>query len=894
METPPLRLPRPAPALILLGLLAAGCNDGAFASLDSPPGASILEPESGTQIREGDPLALRGFVDDRRTPLAELLVSWTSSLDGQFFEGAPGDDGITAVQTVTLQPGEHEISLRVIDPRGLSGVDSVTVTVLENSAPDIVITEPTPESLYHSDVPVSLVVGVIDPEDAPTELRVQWIEDGEALLPEQIPDDSGTSIATLLFDEGPHSLLAEVRDQEGKTATATVTFVVGGPNGLPTCSLDGPADGSMFLLGDPVTFSGTAQDPDVPSSALTVDWISSVDGTLGSNVPADSGAAAYATSGLSGGQHTVTMVVIDEVGATCADSVTLRISAPPAVTISAPANNTTVGQGQGVVVQGTAIDFEDPEESLTILWSSSLDPIGADTADALGFVSGYWTPTTLGTHVVTLEATDTEGLTGSASVTLVLNGSPGAPGVSIAPAAPTSLMDLVAQIDIQASDPEADALTYDWAWTLDGVLQPSLNGSTVPAANTIKGQIWEVSVTATDGWSVGPAGTATVTVANGAPSVTAPVISPALLYTTNSPTCAGAVGSDPDGDPVTVTLSWEVNTQAAGSGATLPSSAIAKNDSVVCVASPDDGVDIGVSAPSAPAVVLNSAPSAPSAVLTPSAPTPDDYLTCSLDAAGVDPDGDLVTHTTNWSINGATISGTGSLLSAGWTVNNDVVTCSITATDGSATSAPGTDTVTVCSSGTWYEDADGDGFGNFSTEVVTCSPPANWIPVAGDCDDSDPNIFPTAGDTATDAIDSDCDGMECEAADLNGAYFVVCLDNGDWFDAELACTSAGYDGLASLTSAAEETHVVNLLIATGGANNQQPWLGLTDQSSPGTFAWTDGSAVSYSNWDTGQPDSGGSGGDCAILDYSSGASAWDDVSCGQGSPGWTAFVCSTR
>ena len=885
----------PRHALLLLPvLLAAGCNDGAFASLNSPPGASILEPEHGTEIREGETVRLRGFVDDNRTPLDRLLVSWTSSLDGQLFEGQPGDDAITSLEVTTLQPGEHDISLRVVDPRGLSGTDQVTITVLENGAPSIVITEPLPDGVYHSDVPVPLVVGVIDPEDDPTDLRVNWTHDGAPLVSEQIPDSGGTSIATVEMEEGNYSLIAEVRDQEGKTATATVTFVVGGPNGLPSCSLDAPGDGSVFIQGDAVTFSGTATDPDVPASALSIDWLSSADGALGSSVAADSGAVAFSTSSLSGGLHTVTMVVVDEVGATCADSVDIRISSPPSVVISSPAPASTVGEGVGVLIEGTVLDLEDPEESLYVEWSSSLEAIGPDYPDSNGFVTGLWTPTQLGSHVLTLSATDTEGLTGTATVTLDVNGAPGAPVVSIAPTTPTSLDDLVAQIDVSASDPEADPLTYTWTWLKDGVPQSGLTGATVPASNTIRSQVWTVSVSATDGWNTGPAGTASVTIANGAPTVTAPTISPSALYTTTTPTCGGAIGSDPDGDPVTVSLSWEVNGAAVATGATLSSSAIAKNDTVVCVATPTDGIDVGASVPSTALSVLNSAPSAPVPSISPSNPTPDDALTCDLTAAGVDPDGDSVTHDTTWEINGTALSGSGTLLGAVWTNNNDTVTCSVTATDGSATSPAGTDTVTVCAQGTWYEDFDGDGYGNYATEVVTCSPPAGWIAVAGDCDDTDATIYPTAGDTATDNVDSDCDGMECEAADLNGTYFVVCLDNGDWFDAELACTSAGYDGLASLTSAAEETHVVNLLIATGGANNQHPWIGLTDQGLPGTFAWTDGSPLSYTNWDTGQPDSGGSGNDCAVLDYSSGASAWDDVSCSQGSPGWTAFACSTR
>lgn len=202
--------------------------------------------------------------------------------------------------------------------------------------------------------------------------------------------------------------------------------------------------------------------------------------------------------------------------------------------------------------------------------------------------------------------------------------------------------------------------------------------------------------------------------------------------------------------------------------------------------------------------------------------------------------------------------------------------------------------MTVCQNETWYEDNDGDGYGDFASEVIACASPPGWVPEAGDCDDNDASVYPTAGDVSTDSIDSDCDGMDCEAGELNGTYYVVCLDNGDWYDAETACQSAGYDGLATFQSPAEETFVVNLLLATGQPS-QDPWIGLTDQNTPGTFYWTDGSAVTYTNWDTGQPDSGGSGLDCAVLTSQQGASGgWDDVACASGSAGWTSFACSQR
>ena len=62
--------------------------------------------------------------------------------------------------------------------------------------------------------------------------------------------------------------------------------------------------------------------------------------------------------------------------------------------------------------------------------------------------------------------------------------------------------------------------------------------------------------------------------------------------------------------------------------------------------------------------------------------------------------------------------------------------------------------------------------------------------------------------------------------------------------------------------------------------------------SPGTFAWTDGSPASYTNWGPGQPDGGGAGNQCAVLDANGGT--WDDVTCTQATPGWTSYVCGDR
>jgi hypothetical protein len=60
---------------------------------------------------------------------------------------------------------------------------------------------------------------------------------------------------------------------------------------------------------------------------------------------------------------------------------------------------------------------------------------------------------------------------------------------------------------------------------------------------------------------------------------------------------------------------------------------------------------------------------------------------------------------------------------------------------------------------TYYQDADGDGFGNPSVSQSTCDgAPAGYITIAGDCDDTNPNINPAAVEIIN-GVDDNCDGL---------------------------------------------------------------------------------------------------------------------------------------
>ena len=91
------------------------------------------------------------------------------------------------------------------------------------------------------------------------------------------------------------------------------------------------------------------------------------------------------------------------------------------------------------------------------------------------------------------------------------------PNLSISPSNPAAGDDLVASIDVPASDPDGgpSPITYDYAWTLNGNPMPAYSGlTTIPAADTVALDTWAVYVTASDGQATSQPGSAAVAIGN--------------------------------------------------------------------------------------------------------------------------------------------------------------------------------------------------------------------------------------------------------------------------------------------------------------------------------------------------------------------------------------------
>ncbi len=100
--------------------------------------------------------------------------------------------------------------------------------------------------------------------------------------------------------------------------------------------------------------------------------------------------------------------------------------------------------------------------------------------------------------------------------------------------------------------------------------------------------------------------------------------------------------------------------------------------------------------------------------------------------------------------------------------------------------------------GTWYQDLDGDGWGDSASSTTACTQPTGTVAVDGDCDDSDAGSNPGASELC-DGADNDCDGVTDEDDALDASAWYQDSDGDGWGDGSVsttACTQpSGYAAL---------------------------------------------------------------------------------------------------
>lgn len=680
--------------LMTCGAVLPACSDTGVKATNSGPEAAITSHADGDTVAEGRIVALRGQAGDPDDASGSLVVTWFA--DGvELCPAAPATaDGASSCEAA-LPPGTIKVSMEVVDPSGAGASDAVTLDVTPTSSPTVDITAPEAAGNYDSDRLIAFAANVADGEDRPEQLTYTLTSSlGGDLSSLLTVDSAGTVSGYLTLAEGEHALTLTAVDTTGKRGTDSVVIDVGAPNEVPTCAIVAPLDGSVWALGDEVALEATATDPGEDPSTLRATWTSDRDGAIATVAPTSDGRILATATSLSGGSHTVTLRVEDADGEACTRAAAIVVDAPPSIEITSPADGTTSAAGEVVRIDVLVSDPEDRPNELAVSWESDRDGmIGMDIADASGVASLSLNDLSIGAHVLTATVTDTQGLASVATLDLVVNGLPTAPAVRITPAAPSTTDALVASVTAPSVDPDGDPISYSYAWYVDGVLSSASTAATLPATATRRGETWEVVVTPDDGTHDGTPGTASVVIANTAPTLLTASLTPSPATVADTIACTPGVSTDIDGDTVSYRYAWTVNGVAiAGTSSTLRAPDFQRGDTLRCTVTPTDGTDDGLPVATSGLTIGNAVPTLVSAAITPGSPVPGDTLTCTASGCS-DADGDANASTFAWTVNGIA-AGTGATLTTTLR-RGDVVVCTATPYDGRSSGTPVTASATV-------------------------------------------------------------------------------------------------------------------------------------------------------------------------------------------------------
>jgi len=259
-------------------------------------------------------------------------------------------------------------------------------------------------------------------------------------------------------------------------------------------------------------------------------------------------------------------------------------------------------------------------------------------------------------------------------------------------------------VDALATDPDltrgaSDPVSYTYEWSRNGNVLAGATSSSLDllvAGNGDRGDTISVRVTASDG-QMGTEASSSVVVADSRPAASVGLTNSAP--TTNAVVSATAVGSDADNDSLSYRFVWKVNgvarqTTVGPNASDRLDLGIAGNgdhgDSVVVELVTSDGT-LESAVASAGATVVNSPPTVAVSLNT-TTPTTKTVLVASV--VGQDPDRDGLTYVYTWKLNGV-VKRTATTTSPtdrydvslkGNGKKGDVVTLTVTASDGTLTS----------------------------------------------------------------------------------------------------------------------------------------------------------------------------------------------------------------
>jgi hypothetical protein len=649
---------------------------------NAAPTAEITGPDATRVFYSDQPILFEGVVNDAEDAESDLVASWTSDLDGVLGFGAqPDGSGETAGQA-TLSQGDHLITLGVTDTTGLTGSDQMQITVgPANTPPECEITAPADHSTFGDNFTIEFDGTATDIDIPYSQLAVEWSSDRQGVLGTSVPDNTGdVTFPFVGLSIDTHVITMTVSDEVGATCVAHITVTIGDG---PLVELIDPIEGDVVNEGASVPFEAHVSDLQNLATELTLSWDSNVDGQFSTQGATSAGVARFSYSGLTLGEHVITVTASDLDGFTGSDTHTIRVNSlpsAPVVEILPPTPSSAVDLLASIVVDGS--DYEGDLVTYTYKWKKGSVYSGVTTETLPNSLTARG-------DVWTVEVTSNDpygaGGTGSASTT-IQNGLPTIDTVSLTPD-PAYIVDQLTCTANNVVDADGDTVSLAYSWTINGVADPSTSRRLSGSFN--RNDDVQCFVTPNDGTADGLAvGSNIVHIINQIPTVVSASVTPLSAVEATTLTCNASGLADGDNDPVVALYDWLINGVSTGvTTQTITGATFDKGDSVSCVVTPNDGLVSGTPVTSNAVTISNTVPSLASTILGPEPAYETTTLNCSPGVLTEPDPADNVTYTASWLVNGSAIAATGTSLTGTSFSRGDEVNCTLTPDDGVATGA---------------------------------------------------------------------------------------------------------------------------------------------------------------------------------------------------------------
>jgi len=611
----------------------------------------------------------------------EWLINGENAGTGATFSAPVGGSSVTCKISITA----NDFSASATSP-------AITIG---NSLPVISSVTISPTSSIGTGDRVSCFASVSDVDGDDVTITYRWLN-GETV----VANSSELDIDLVMFSPGDTmTCTAAVDDGSGGMASASDSKVL--VNTVPAINSVSLSPNSP-VSGDELTCSWLFYDVDGDSDSSSIIW--KVNG-----VAISSTALTY--TAVSSGDEVICEITPNdgELSGVAASSVMVVVlNSQPSISAVTITPNTGIISSSVLSCLASGQDIDGTVE-ISYVWSNGATIVGG--GPTLSMDSQFYSPGDIITCTATAEDSDDASISASAFITIG-NSAPVISGVSLYPAS-ANIGDTL-NCNYTFTDPDGDNDSSHISWTVDGAV--SGNSSTLIAPTG--GSQVSCTVTANDGQADGNAMVSTVmTITNTIPVITGIYITPASAATGESLLCFYTL-NDADFDPDNTTLRWFVDGLVAENGTSM--TAPVAGSQVICQATPDDGIVVGVAVNSSAIIIGNTPPVISAVTLTPQSAVVGDTLTCSYSYSDADEQEDL--SIVNWQVDGQPYW-TSSSISA--PPGGSDVSCSVTAFDGVSTgNTEFTANITIANSAPMMAAVSLSPNPAYYGSVITCMPTA--------------------------------------------------------------------------------------------------------------------------------------------------------------------------